>query len=230
MHDEVRELLGVYALDALEDDERASVAAHLKTCPECRAEVEQHLEVVAMLGGVDQEAPANSWEGIAEQIAGREPGAVVPLVRRPRLLLAAAAVLILLLGGSLIAQTIRLSDAQSVSAAGLDDVVAEVLKDDTTMLMTLTSEGDASALVAFRPDGTGYLVRHSLPAVSSDRTYQLWAVVDGTVISAGVLGSDPGIVPFRIDPRGLEALAITEEVAGGVVVSENDAIALWLAT
>jgi len=45
-HDELRELLGVYALDALLPAERAALRAHLAECPECRAELAE-LQVAA---------------------------------------------------------------------------------------------------------------------------------------------------------------------------------------
>ena len=38
-HQEIEELLGAYALDAVDDDERDLVEAHLAGCPRCRAEV-----------------------------------------------------------------------------------------------------------------------------------------------------------------------------------------------
>lgn len=38
-HDDARELLGAYALDALSPDERDAVEAHLRHCARCRAEV-----------------------------------------------------------------------------------------------------------------------------------------------------------------------------------------------
>ena len=38
-HDEAAELLGAYALDAVEADERDAIEHHLNECPRCRAEV-----------------------------------------------------------------------------------------------------------------------------------------------------------------------------------------------
>ena len=58
-------------------------------------------------------------------------------------------------------------------------------------------------------------------------TYQLWAVIDEKVISAGVLGNRPDIVPFHIDPDGLQALVITQEVYGGVPQSEGEPVVAW---
>ena len=48
-HDPIEELLGANALNAVDDDERAAVDAHLATCPRCRAEVDAHREVASHL-------------------------------------------------------------------------------------------------------------------------------------------------------------------------------------
>ncbi len=67
-----------------------------------------------------------------------------------------------------------------------------------------------------------------MPQLAEDRTYQLWAIVDDRVISAGVMGSDPGVSPFQV-VGSLAGLALTEEIAGGVVTSQEQPVALWLA-
>ena len=48
-HDDLRELIGAYALDALEQDERAALRAHLVGCPGCRAELADLRMAVANL-------------------------------------------------------------------------------------------------------------------------------------------------------------------------------------
>ncbi|MDH3499177.1 MAG: anti-sigma factor, partial [Acidimicrobiia bacterium] len=74
-------------------------------------------------------------------------------------------------------------------------------------------------------DGRGYVTSSSLVPLEAERTYQLWAVMDdGRIISAAVLGSRPGVGTFVVDLEHLTALAITEEIEGGVVTSENDAV------
>ena len=71
------------------------------------------------------------------------------------------------------------------------------------------------------PDGTGYLLTDDLPALDDSRTYQLWGQTGGGLISLGLLGANPGeVVPFQAS-GDIAALAITEEVAGGVGQSEN---------
>ena len=67
-HDEVRELLGAYALDAVDPDEAFAVEAHLKDCPQCRDEVEQHRSVAALLGNAGSAAPAGLWDRIAASL------------------------------------------------------------------------------------------------------------------------------------------------------------------
>jgi hypothetical protein len=71
------------------------------------------------------------------------------------------------------------------------------------------------------PNGTGYLMAHELPDLGEARTYQLWGQTGTALISLGLLGSDPAeVVPFQVSGE-LAALAITEEVAGGVAQSDN---------
>jgi hypothetical protein len=52
---EWREALGAYALGHLEDEERASLEAHLEGCPECRAEAESLVAVSRLLPHADPE-------------------------------------------------------------------------------------------------------------------------------------------------------------------------------
>jgi anti-sigma factor RsiW len=70
-HHDVDDLLGVYALDALEPDEAAAVAAHVATCPRCRAELDAHREMAAALGNTVVALPPDLWDRIAERMGGR---------------------------------------------------------------------------------------------------------------------------------------------------------------
>jgi len=65
---DIEELLGAYALDALEPDERALVEAHLEGCPRCAAEVAQHHEVAGLLANTGGPAPDELWDRIAERL------------------------------------------------------------------------------------------------------------------------------------------------------------------
>jgi hypothetical protein len=127
------------------------------------------------------------------------------------------------------------SDNRALEAAldsPLREAANQALADATAARFDLSSStaanGTAITVTAvYLPDGTGYVIGDSLPPLAPDRTYQLWAITEGGVISAGVLGSDPGIVPFQAVGE-LAGLAITEELAGGVVSSQNEPVAAWL--
>jgi anti-sigma factor RsiW len=77
-HDEIRALLGAYALDAVDPEETRAVEDHLRECPQCRAEVEQHRSVAALLGNVGAAAPAGLWDRIAASLdeQERQPGSI----------------------------------------------------------------------------------------------------------------------------------------------------------
>ena len=78
-HVEASELLGVFALDALDGDEREAVDRHLGGCRMCQVEVIEHLEVAAVLtAGLDR-PPEGLWERISESLEDVPP----PLTLRP---------------------------------------------------------------------------------------------------------------------------------------------------
>lgn len=70
-HDDAIELLGAYALDAVEGDELVELEAHLATCPRCRAELDGLREVAAALGNSAEPLPDELWSNIAHQL-GRD--------------------------------------------------------------------------------------------------------------------------------------------------------------
>ncbi len=69
-HTEIEELLGVYALDAVDPETAAEVEAHLPGCVRCTVEVAQHHEVAGLLANSGGTPPADLWGGIAEQLGG----------------------------------------------------------------------------------------------------------------------------------------------------------------
>lgn len=68
-HRDLQDLLGVYALDALDPDEAAELEEHLRTCPQCRAELAEHQSVAALLANTGGPAPAALWDRIAGSLA-----------------------------------------------------------------------------------------------------------------------------------------------------------------
>jgi anti-sigma-K factor RskA len=72
--------LAVYALDALEYDERAAVEAHLAGCASCRAEVDAYRATLARLV-VDEPPPPAVWQRIARDVGAT--GIPTPLPTMP---------------------------------------------------------------------------------------------------------------------------------------------------
>jgi hypothetical protein len=70
---DVEELLGAYALDAVDPDEREAVERHLPECPRCRNELAGHLEVAALLGNTGAPAPDGVWARIASSLEEPPP-------------------------------------------------------------------------------------------------------------------------------------------------------------
>src|SRR5439155_19353504 len=72
-HHDIQELLGAYALDAVDDDERGVIEAHLADCPRCRAEVADDREVAAFLGHTGGSAPTGVWDRITASLEEAPP-------------------------------------------------------------------------------------------------------------------------------------------------------------
>ena len=65
-HDEASELLGAYALDAVDDDELTELEEHLASCPRCRAELDGLREAAGALGNAVESPTDELWGRIAD--------------------------------------------------------------------------------------------------------------------------------------------------------------------
>lgn len=231
-HDEIQELLGAYALDAVEDPEAEAVELHLRSCPRCQAEVEAHRETAAWMAHGGASAPEGVWDRIADTLEGAPPPVEIARIlpwetserrRRPVVtwLAGVAAALVLVVGAVAVNQQRRIDDLRQRDA--LEVALADAMSDPRARRVTLrpadATDGEAVRAVVL-PDGTGYLAAEPLTDIDSSRTYQLWGISGAKVVSLGVLGRDPEIVTFHASPD-VTALAITEEERGGVVTSRN---------
>jgi anti-sigma-K factor RskA len=244
-HEAIEELLGAYALDALEPDDRAAVERYLDGSAAARAEVDLLRETATMLAlapGPSEPAPPQLWERINAEIDEDAPVVVTPVditTRRRTVpwrvagpVAAAAAAVIGLLAFQVVDLRGQVDDAER-EVASAQAAYEQVRTRPEAREVTLAS-GDgaaAAARVVVLPDGTGYLVGESLEPLGPDETYQLWALVGDadapTAISAGVLGPDPQAAAFRVSGP-VVGFALTEEAAGGVVSSDQDPVALGL--
>jgi len=242
---EIEELLAVYALDAVDDDERALVDDYLRDNPRAVAEVESYREALSYLHA-GAAAPPGLWERIASELesappplrldefrtpASRSGPAPSPSpVRRPlgRILAIAAAVIALVAAGGVIANQQREIDrrgSESVAAAIAREAGA-AQRNPRSRAVLLRDTGGALSVVAYvEPDGDLFLDGEQLPVLDRARTYQLWCVRDAspTPVSLAVLGADPTTTKLRLDScAGL--LAITNESAGGAAQPTGDPV------
>jgi len=242
-HGEAAELLGAFALDAVDADEREAIERHLQECPRCRAEVADHRMVASFMGSAGGPAPEGLWDRIAGSLDEAPPelrlAPVVDLdqrrsvsVRVGAAVAAVAAAVIALLGIQVIRLNDKVDEVQAARPANPDTVLmaaaTQALSNPDARQVTLrSSDGRVGAQAALLPDGTGYLLAGNLPALASDQTYQLWAVAGGQKISAGVLGARPEVIAFRYaSPEDVAALAVTAEQVPGVAQSANQPVVL----
>jgi Anti-sigma-K factor rskA/Putative zinc-finger len=241
-HDEAVELLGAYALDAVDPDEAMAIEAHLESCPRCRDELRNHREVTGLLSYAGQEAPAGLWDRVMDEVRTEEtpppssrpaviasptrlhgrdgrarwPGWIVPVV-------AAAAVLIVALFAVQVARLQSRTDhlshelSQMASQPTMANVEAALAAPGARRVTLRATEGSASIEAVLLPDGSGYLYDSTLEPLATRQTYQLWGQSGQQLISYGLIGASPApVTAFRVG-RPVQALAISVESAGGVV-------------
>lgn len=256
-HSEIEELLGVYALDAVDAQEAQVVEEHLATCPRCRAEVAAHREVAAMLGNAGGEAPEGLWERIAGELevefaelpfvpdigsprAPRPSGASARARRSSRgragspgarmtrrrgravaLSLGAVAAALAVVVGVLSAKVGSLDNqvgsiASAVRSGGVAQQAALAAANPASRTVQLTSaSGAAEAVLVRLPDGQAYWIgKGDMRALPADRTYQLWALASGRVVSIGLLGAAPRDVSIETTSN-MTRFMVTAEPLGG---------------
>jgi hypothetical protein len=202
-------LLGAYALDAVDDDERRRVEDYLEINPKAAAEVSQHREVATMLAFTGMDAPADLWSKITAEIEADAPAPGPELAKvfalEPAAFDAAAPATtsdqpvsrledrrtaqkvgswVLAAAAAVV---IAVAGAVVVIGAGntasndpIVDAYERAMDDRDSVHTELVADGSSSAAFGvIDQDGHGYLDAAALPTLASDQTYQLWGVLEG---------------------------------------------------
>jgi len=222
------------AINALPPEEAAEFDEMVEGDIYLLAHVDSFRRVAAELTeGLPEIVPVASpviWERIVKETgighdAETTSAPVVPFHQRGRgILMAVAAVAAALVFG------VAAGGVLNGSSPSMRDIATAAATEPNATTIAMTSPDGVAAInasVVLTEDGTGYVTADSLPVLTEDRTYQLWVIVDDQVISAGLLGNNPDVMQFRAEGN-IVGMAISNETAGGVVVSENDPVALWL--
>jgi len=223
---EIHQLAAAYALDAVDDDERAAFEAHYPTCDECRVEVREFREVLADVGHAQTVAPpadvkSNVMAEIARtrQLSPVLPTSVVDLAERRRrrtrvaaTFLAAAAVVVVL--------TVSVG---ALVGPGADDdgfggEVAGVLSQpDVTVAALEGVDGSTVSLTWSEQAGEVAVVADGLADPGEGMAYELWLIDDRGPQPMGLLDRAADRQVRRVLPLdgAPAAWAVTVEPATG---------------
>jgi anti-sigma factor RsiW len=230
---DVHSLAGAYALDALNDIERASFDRHLRECDACRAEADELREAAARLAdGAWSVPPPGLRDSVLAEIANTRqlppPGPTVVTVpgaaRPPRhlRLVAAAAVLLAAAGAGTAVfalQNSRVRDAQTVAeqARSAEARVRAILAaPDVVLREQPLSSGGRVTVASSRLQDAGVIMLGAASAPDAGRTYQLWTIDAAGPASAGVVGEGQSSTTRIVEGLpGASAVGVTVENAPG---------------
>jgi anti-sigma-K factor RskA len=232
---DIHALSGAYALDAVDDIERAAFERHLRECPACAQEVQ---EFAATAARIADEAFTTPPPGLRDSVlgaVGRTPQARPGRPGRPdrgdstrdakrwrRFAAAAVAAGVVAVGAGFGTWTIadqRVRDARAAATAErnrIRDIEAVLAAPDAHLVTDNVDGGRVSVWVAPSQD-KAVAILSNLPELDRQRVYQLWQIHGTTPTSLGPM--DPGQTAKTVlihDVRPADKFAITVEKAGGV--------------
>lgn len=220
MTSDIHALSGAYAVDALDDAERAEFEKHLATCASCRAEVDGLREAAGMLAELTAVAPPPALrDAVLADIRTVRPLAPrtrteAPARRRRWLAGVAAAAVVAALGaGTAVWHPWQHQSAPTATA--LADRVIHA-PDAQRVDAKVAGGGSVSVYRSVTLD-RAVVVTHRLPAAPAGRTYELWLQdTHGAMHPAGLLAGGPDArVTLRGDAGTASGAGLTVEPAGG---------------
>jgi anti-sigma-K factor RskA len=225
---DIHALVGAYAVDALDEVERAAFERHLAGCAACRAEVEGLREAAAVIGASEsQEPPAGLRDRVLADIENvrplppqaapatepePEPGEGRRRWLRPALVAAAAVAVIAVGGGVIVAQPW----ADDTSQRQL--TVAEQVRaaDDAETFTQTLDDGAVATVIRSKSLNRAVLVAENMEPAPEGRVYELWLDHEGVgMVAAGLMEEGEHEVVLEGDPATAIGFGITVEPAGG---------------
>ena len=236
MKRDLHALAGAYALNAVDDAERARFERHLRGCRPCAEEVRGLAAAVTAMGMAAASEPPPGMKdrvmaaaAVTRQLPLGVEGAPARAARPPegqrsrwvpRLALGAGAAGLAaaaFLGVVTVTTTHQLDSARSRDAA----IAAVLAAPDARIASAPTSAGGTATVVASAREGMLVFTSSGLRALPSSKVYELWLLGPGSARRAGLLPPASGGSTAPVLASGLEPgdkIGVTVEPAGGTSV------------
>jgi anti-sigma-K factor RskA len=231
---DIHQLAAAYALDAVDERERAEFEAHYPTCPVCRPEVAGFRETLSQVAAsVAVDPPASLKVNVMAEIGNTRqlspllPDSVVDLAthrrRRQRMvqtLSVAAALILIALGAFVVGRNSGGGDDYS-------DAAARIFASPDVRISTLDGTGTGTFTVAWSPSGDEAVVMgDGLVDPGTGKAYELWMIDAAGPHAMDLLDkADGGQVRRAVPVDGSpDQWAVTVEPDSGVDAPTSDPI------
>ena len=247
MNADIHGLSGAYAVDALDDVERADFERHLQQCPECQDEVASLRAAAVELTHASALTPPPALrDSVLRQISTVRPlppltgdtgpapqaeATVTPIESRRRRvkpltwLVAAAAAAVLAIGG------LVWSPWQSDEPAPQQLTATEqVIRAKDAQRYEKVIDGARATIVRSKSLGKAVIIAEDMPAAPEGKDFQVWYQnPDGAMVSAGLMPHEAKPTVSMVlngDASKFNGVGITVEPTGGSPEPTSDPIAL----
>jgi anti-sigma-K factor RskA len=215
---DVHKLTGAYAMDALDDLERARFEQHLAACEDCRAEVVELRETAALLSdAVATPPPASLRESVLAGISQVRPMAPeVPGSTRDHRsgpssrgrawmpFLVAAALAIIVGVGAMVIQPWSGSDDDVPRLTAAEQVLRA--PDAEKVFLDLGEAGRATVVRSKSAD-KAVITTEDMVSAPEGKAYELWFIKGDAYTSAGLMPDEPDQTVV-LDGSAAEAVAV----------------------
>lgn len=224
MSADIHALSGAYALDAVDDQERADFERHLAECTSCQLEVDSLREAAAQLAATSATVPPETLReqvlAGARQIRPLPPRVPVLVPTRRRLtVLGAAAALVL---GTVVWHPWQDSTPVAATAVSRIEHASDAVATEQSL-----ARGGSVTWYRSASLGRAAVIAHDLPTLGAAKVYQLWLQDSaGRFIPAGFVGSGTNATVLAGSAVTAQGAGITVEPAGGSAQPTSAPLAL----
>lgn len=212
---DIHDLVGAYAVDAVDDQERATFESHLRSCADCRAELAELTVAVDHLATIEATEPPSHLKDSVMAAIDEQPTSL-DHHRRSRLMtwaVGAVAVAAVVVFG-----VIFMNGSESRE-------IAAVLNSPDAIQTAMNGTHGQAAFTFSAELGEGVFHGENLVDLPEDQVYQLWVIegaapmpsstftpqTNGEVLVAGIA---PGqVIAYTIEPSGGSDIPTTDPLA-----------------